>query len=369
MSLRTLFMAAAFAAIGMALSPARLYAQGDGGFDWSTAVYDPNNAGYCNASGMCAAPQGEMPPSWAQYCQSDWCAYPSWDLCYSSGQCGGIGGQGGGCDYSTDCYSTLPGIKPPPDCFISGDCLTGTPPAGTATPTPARTSTPSTTATPASTATPTPVATVYCPLNRTVAQADPAVQATKIAPNFPVVVGQDPAKTGVTLGVSVTVPPVYVSYNLLTQSSETTCKWGGFGYPGDNCENKGSEWHTVTLITQKCERRTDTYTDRLTNVAVSMNLAQSSIDWITGDLAARFPGAHVYQANWNLFPGTPGVGGFKPGSVSFAMRWDKLQTRDPGKYIVNVNGRTSGTPYTAPRSFLFSQETFSVDMLEVELTK
>ncbi len=210
-----------------------------------------------------------------------------------------------------------------------------------------------------------------CPRNLVIAQADPAstVRANKIAPNFPVVVGQDPNKTGVTLGVSMSVPPVYVSYNVLTESSETSCGWGGYGYPGDNCEGKGSEWRTSTVITRKCERVTETYTDRLANIGVSMNLAQSSIDWITGELAVKYPGARVYQENWNLFPGTRGAGGFISDNTGFSYQWDALQTRDPGKYIVNVNGSTTGTQYTGPRGFSFSQETFSVDLLEVALTK
>ncbi len=210
-----------------------------------------------------------------------------------------------------------------------------------------------------------------CLRNLTITQADPAstARAWKIAPNFPVVVGQDPAKTGVTLGVSMSVPPVYVSYNVLRESSETSCEWGGYGFPGDNCEGKGSEWRTTTVITRKCERVTETYTDRLANISVSMNLAQSSIDWITGELAAKYPGARVYQENWNLFPGTRGAGGFISDNTGFSYQWNALQTRDPGKYIVNVNGSTTGTQYTGPRGFSFSQETFSVDLLEVALTK
>lgn len=213
--------------------------------------------------------------------------------------------------------------------------------------------------------------TVECPRNLTIEQADPGgtVRAWKIAPNFPVVVGQDPAKTGVTLGVSMSVPPVIVSYNVLTESSETSCEWGGFGFPGDNCDGKGSEWRTTTVITQVCTRVTETYVDRLANINVAMNLAQSSIDWITGELAAKYPGARVYQADWNLFPGTAGAGGFISDNVGFSYQWNALQTRDPGKYIVGVNGSTTGTQYTGPRGFSFSQETFSVDLIEVALTK
>jgi hypothetical protein len=213
--------------------------------------------------------------------------------------------------------------------------------------------------------------TVECPRNLTIEQADPGgtVRAAKISPNFPVVVGQDPAKTGVALGVSMSVPPVYVSYNVLTESSETSCGWGGYGYPGDNCEGRGSEWRTTTVVTQQCVRVTETYVDRLANIGVSMNLAQSSIDWITGELAAKYPGARVFQADWNLFPGTAGAGGFIADNTGFSYQWNSLQTRDPGRYIVNVNGSTTGTQYTGPRGFSFSQETFSVDLLEVALTK
>jgi|CXWL01.1.fsa_nt_gi hypothetical protein len=220
------------------------------------------------------------------------------------------------------------------------------------------------------TAFPTPsVIDVVCPLDPSVTQADPAstIRADKIAPNFPVVVGQDPSKTGVTLSASMSVPPVYYSYNVKNEHTETVCEWGGPGYPGDNCEGKGNEWRTAVAIVRTCDRVTEVYVDRLASVTVTANLAQSSIDWINNELAAKYPGAHVYQANWGLFPGLCSGGGI--GTESLAVRCDRVPFADPGKYIVTVSGTTTGTKYTAPRAFSLSKETFAVDLVETALTK
>ncbi len=345
-----------------------VHAQTEGGFDWSTAEYDPTNGGYCNAAGWCAAPIDQLPPSWAQYCQSSWCAYPSLDAGFDLGLNGGLGGQGGSCDWSTDCYTTLPGVEPPPfEICVGPNC-----PPTNPTAIPASTSQPTAQPTAVPTLQPTAILSVECPPDLTISQEDPAstIVVEKLSPNFPVVVGQDPEKTGVTLSVGMTVPPVYVSYNVLREYTEDRCEWGGQGYPGDTCGGtKSSEWHIVQTILRRCERQTDTYVDRLRSLEIRADLAQASIDWINGELAARYPGAHVYQGNWRLFPDMPGIGGPSADLTAFAMQWERLQIRDPGKYIVNVQGATTGTPYTAPRPFAFSRETFSVDLIMVALTK
>jgi hypothetical protein len=203
--------------------------------------------------------------------------------------------------------------------------------------------------------------TVDCPLDPSVAQDDPAntVRANKIAPNNPVVVGQDPEKTGVTLSVSMTVPPVYYSYNV--KNYHTRCEGSGCGQPPGYGPVNIINWET-------CDRVTEVYADYLASITISANLSQASIDWITGELAQRYPGAQVYQPNWALFPGLPGVGG-GIGTAAFSMQWNRLQFRDPGKYLVNVTGATTGTPVSPPRSFAWNQETFSVNLIETALIK
>lgn len=203
--------------------------------------------------------------------------------------------------------------------------------------------------------------TVDCPLDPSVSQDDPAntVRAKKIAPNFPVVVGQDPGKTGVTLSVSMTVPPVYYSYNVKNYHSR--CEGAGCDLP--------PRLGPVNIITwETCDRVTEIAPDTLASIFVSANLSPASMDWIDGDLAQRYPGARVYQPHWPLFPGLAGVGG-GIGTDRFRMQWDRVPLRDPGAYLVNVSGMTTGTIYSAPRAFSFSQEIFSVDLIMTALTR
>jgi hypothetical protein len=236
---------------------------------------------------------------------------------------------------------------------------------------PRRQPTPQPTARP--TVQPTPVVnivTVNCPLDPRVDQADPAstIQATKLSPNFPLVVGQDPEKTGVTLSLSMQVPPVYFSFNVLREYTDAACVWGGFGYNGDTCGGTASsEWYTSTTIVQKCERVTETYEDRLAVFNATADLSDGSIAWIEGELAAKYPGARVYQPNWSLFPGV--CGGGSVGAASFSAQCSKIQIADPGKWIVNISGSTTGTKVSPPRGFSWSRQVFDVALMEVALTK
>lgn len=51
------------------------------------------------------------------------------------------------------------------------------------------------------------------------------------------------------------------------------------------------------------------------------------------------------------------------------MDWESVQFRDPGNYLVVIQGVTAGTPYTAPRALDFREITFGVDLVMVGLTK
>lgn len=218
----------------------------------------------------------------------------------------------------------------------------------------------------AATPAPTPVVkvenlTVDCPRDAAISQDDPAatIRANKIAPNNPVVVGQDPDKTGVTFALSLTVPPVLYSYNV--KNSHTRCEGSGCGQaPGVG---------PVTIINwETCDRVTEQYTDRLASIVAVADLSQASVEWIEGELAQRFPGAHVFQAHWPLFPGFPSAGG-GIGSDRFSMQWDRVPFRDPGKYVLTVNGATTGTEVSPPRAFSWAREVFGVDLLESALIK
>lgn len=202
---------------------------------------------------------------------------------------------------------------------------------------------------------------VDCPRDPAVSQADPAatVQVRKIAPEHPVVAGQDPARTGVTFSLSLAVPPVFYSYNV--KNSHSRCEGSGCGQaPGAG---------PVTIINwETCDRVTERYTDRLASLTAAADLTQASIAWIQGELAARYPGAHVFQDHWPLLPGIAGSGGGL-GTAAFSMTWSRVPFLDPGRYVLSLTGATTGTPVSPPRPFSWAGEAFQVELIETGLIK
>ena len=80
-----------------------------------------------------------------------------------------------------------------------------------------------------------------------------------------------------------------------------------------------------------CETKTETYTDQIAFATIDADLSPASIRWITTDLAAKYPGAHVYQAHWSLWPGrSPSQGGLAGDGASLSVVYANLPLADPG---------------------------------------
>jgi len=216
-----------------------------------------------------------------------------------------------------------------------------------------------------------------CPRNWEIIVTPPTYTAQVLDPPYPVVVGQDPQKRGVDLLAGVTVPPVIVKFNVEKEvPGERECTWfettghgGCAGYDGEWYRDGHWGWHQEKI--KVCERQTRTYPDAVTNLSITMELDPESIAWIeSGELQARYPGAKVYQATWRLWRGLyPSKANIAPDRTTFLLEWDRLQLRDPGYCRVLINGKTSGTPYTAPRSLDYNQRAFSVAVVMTALTK
>jgi hypothetical protein len=118
----------------------------------------------------------------------------------------------------------------------------------------------------------------------------------------------------------------------------------------------------------ECVRHVDVFTDRLSWVRTSATLDQASRQWILGELAARYPGAGLYQPDWTWLPPLMGE---VLGDGTFAWEWiqARIQFRDPGKYGHSIEGSTSGTPVTDPRYFSLPASDFEVWLYEATLTQ
>lgn len=205
-----------------------------------------------------------------------------------------------------------------------------------------------------------------CPINLRVSQQPPTIRAQKIAPAYPIVVGQDPAKRGVDVSASIQVHPVIVKYDVAKYEHE--CQYVGGDVTDSACQNNPG--YKSKKVFAGCETRTEVYPDRIAFAAIETNLAPESIRWITTDLAAKYPGAHVYQAHWSLWPGrAPSQGGLAGDQTNLSVRYDQLPLADPGSYSVLIQGQTTGTPFTPPRSLSFTAPAFEVHLLESTIIK
>jgi hypothetical protein len=212
-----------------------------------------------------------------------------------------------------------------------------------------------------------------CPRDWSVRQADPVYTAQQLAPPYPVVVGQDPNKTGVDYRAGVTVSPVIVKWNLEKRiKTGRDCNWHeSTGHNGCDGEGADDHWGWDDHYETVCERQTRVFPDPVVSLYVNLQLDAASVHWIeAGDLQARYPGAMVYQADWPLWPYRPASEtSISADQMSWLLTWKALQLADPGEWRTVVSGLTKGTPYTNPRQLSYNEITFKVAVIETALTK
>jgi hypothetical protein len=161
-----------------------------------------------------------------------------------------------------------------------------------------------------------------CPADSTSVGAISA-SAIKTAPFYPMVVGQDDTRRGADISCVVTVEP----------STKTTYSNNSAG---------------------KCVRHVETYAESATS-QVTVSLDAASRDWIlNGDLQTRYPGAFLHNPVISL------------GSCGEALN---AQIADPGRFVINVSGETSGTPIQGPRSFSIDAGEFLAYLREIVITR
>jgi len=182
----------------------------------------------------------------------------------------------------------------------------------------------------------------------------------KIAPPNPVVVGQDQERRGVDIQVSAHVPPVIYHYFVKVMHQEESCRRAGTGLGGGCSGHPGDPgYKSVVDVWYECEERTRSYTDRLASAHVSISLTQESRLWILTDLAQAYPGARLIHPDFGF--------SFSGGGAAWSKVIPRIQTADPGNYLVNVSVRTTGTPVSAPRSASAGLGQFLVELVRVTL--
>jgi len=191
----------------------------------------------------------------------------------------------------------------------------------------------------------------------------PSFGEVTIQPPYPIVVGQDPEKRGVDF-----ILPAY--------GGSATWRWWELvividkwheecddiwdedeGRFRERCRRVIDEWHW------ECKAFEETYEDPVAEIGAKVELDAGSVAWIEGEMAQRFPGAHVYGS----YP--MGLGGHSVGlgSMEATFYAREAQLQDPGLYHLNARVNTTGTPISAPQTAR-TEEDFEVWLRDETLT-
>jgi len=183
-----------------------------------------------------------------------------------------------------------------------------------------------------------------------------SVSASKTAPLYPLVISQDDTKRGADVTYTVRVEPTaYTTYTAVPQyTTEKRCD------PVTGvCTN-----HKV-FVEWKCEPSTTYYRESVANAHASASLTADSRAWIeSGELQIHYPGAFLHHPDFTV----GGGGGSFQGNTYVWNLSSNIKVADPGEFSLSLNGRTSGTPVHAARSFN-GGGSFMVYLREVIITK
>jgi len=179
---------------------------------------------------------------------------------------------------------------------------------------------------------------------------------SKTWPPYPLVVGQDPHRTGVNVTFSASVAPTILKF--WTQEPVEVCAPGPNANGVYNCG--GGTGHKV-ITGYECVEHTQTYPECIASATAGLSLSRESRDWIlNGDLQIRYPGAYLHHPYFQF-----------GGRLACAWTAERkhVQVEDPGVWEMFLRGRTTGTPVSAPRSFNRTLGTFEVWLKEVVIVK
>jgi len=235
-----------------------------------------------------------------------------------------------------------------------------------------------------------------CPASTT-SQAAPTLVIEKIAPDHPLVIGQDPQRRGADIQAAVSIPPVVFTWYEPVQDPPV-CRndgsGGGNGCPGPASRYSGvfdaggasigwssslennPAWKVVDGSIH-CKKHVDLLRDAVTALQATAALSPQSRVWILNDLAGKYYEAYLHRPDFNLVPGlatmTAACGG--NGVCTASALVPNVPFADPGTFDLKLVVHTSGTvfhyhgtavPITSPR-VLFEDNTLQVFVTLVTL--
>lgn len=202
--------------------------------------------------------------------------------------------------------------------------------------------------------------------------------AEKTAPEYPVVISQDPDSTGVGLIWEVQISPTIVRYEHWGKLGkvhacvsdtdpddilEMECTLKNNGHfdcrEVEACPEGYSKTHTQLW---GCMVDHKEYREGIEMIKPGANLTAQSRDWILGPLAVAFPGTYLKHPNWEFSPD------YQCQWLGNTCLWVHEEAavgiEDPGWYDLVLTGMTTGTPISPPRSFTFIAGNFGVYLID-----
>jgi len=222
----------------------------------------------------------------------------------------------------------------------------------------------------------------------TISQAPATLTIQKVAPENPLVVGQDPGKRGADIQASVSIPPVIFTWYEQIQdppTCEPTNSGNGGGCPGpesryDNHWDPSMEGNPSYKVVDgeiHCIEHVEILPEPITEVQANAQLSPESRYWILNDLASKYYEAYIHQPRFDLLPGmapiNAGCGG--NGTCTAQAFVAKVPFADPGAFDLRMWVNTAGTmfnwngvaiPITQPR-VLFAHDAMQVYVTLVTL--
>ena len=225
--------------------------------------------------------------------------------------------------------------------------------------------------------------TLVCPAP-TISQAQAQLIIQKVAPENPLVVGQDPEKRGADIQASVSIPPVIFTWHEQIQdppTCEATNAGNGGGCPGPGTRY-GNTWepsmegnpaYEVIAGDIHCIQHVEILPEPITDVQANAQLSPESRYWILNDLAGKYYQAYIHQPRFDLLPGLAPIqaGCSGNGTCTAEALIPNVPFADPGAFDLRMWVTTAGTvfkwngaaiPITQPRVLYYE------DVMQVYVT-
>ena len=200
-----------------------------------------------------------------------------------------------------------------------------------------------------------------CP-DSSISIQQPIASIQKIAPNNPLVVGQDTKeRRGADIQVLITIPPVIFTWYEPIYEEEDICREPGAGETPNCLKDSSSVANDgvadTELVFKECLKHVEQLPDAVATLQATATLNAASKAWITGQLGQTHYGAHVYRESFTLIPGfTTWSGGCNAGGTCTASGTAlQVPFADPGTFNLRLRATTRGTsfrgmPITQPRT-------------------